>query len=62
MFDESEKRHPVQENERIKVENIHGKLIFIGAEVDLVWRKGAEYEKSSRETQKGVSERGGMSV
>jgi hypothetical protein len=37
MFDESEKRHPVQENERIKVEDIHGKLIFIGAEDDVLW-------------------------
>ena len=37
MFDESEKRHPIQENERIKVENIHGKIIFIGAEDDVLW-------------------------
>lgn len=37
MFDESEKRHPVQEDERIKVENIHGKIIFIGAEDDVLW-------------------------
>ena len=37
MFDESEKRHPIQENERIKVENIRGKIIFIGAEDDVLW-------------------------
>ncbi len=37
MFDESEKRHPIQEEERIKVENIHGKIIFIGAEDDVLW-------------------------
>ena len=37
MFDESEKRHPIQEKERIKVENIHGKIIFIGAEDDVLW-------------------------
>ena len=37
MFDESEKRHPIQEDERIKVENIHGKIIFIGAEDDVLW-------------------------
>jgi len=37
MFDESERRHPVQEEERIKVENIHGKIIFIGAEDDVLW-------------------------
>ena len=37
LFDESEKRHPIREEERIKVENIHGKLIFIGAEDDVLW-------------------------
>ena len=37
MFDESEKRHPIQEEERIKVENIHGKIIFVGAEDDVLW-------------------------
>ena len=37
MFDESERRHPIQEEERIKVENIRGKLIFIGAEDDVLW-------------------------
>ena len=37
MFDESEKRHPVKEDERIKVENIRGKIIFIGAEDDVLW-------------------------
>ena len=37
MFDESEKRHPIREEERIKVENIHGKLVFIGAEDDVLW-------------------------
>ena len=36
LFDESEKRHPIREEERIKVENIHGKLIFIGAEDDVL--------------------------
>lgn len=37
LFDESERRHPVTEDERIKVENIHGKVIFIGAEDDVLW-------------------------
>ena len=37
MFDESERRHPIQEDERIKVENIHGKIIFIGGEDDVLW-------------------------
>ena len=37
MFDESEKLHPVQEEERIKVERIHGKIVFVGAEDDVLW-------------------------
>lgn len=37
MFDESERRHPIQEAEKIKVENIRGKVIFIGAEDDVLW-------------------------
>lgn len=37
MFDESERRHPLQEEEKIKVENIKGKIVFIGAEDDVLW-------------------------
>lgn len=37
MFDESERRHPVQEEEKIRVENIKGKVIFVGAEDDVLW-------------------------
>ena len=37
MFDESERRHPIQESERIKVERIHGRILFIGAEDDVLW-------------------------
>ena len=37
LFDESERRHSIREEERIKVEYIHGKLIFIGAEDDVLW-------------------------
>lgn len=37
MFDESERRHPIQEEERIKVENIKGHIVFIGAEDDVLW-------------------------
>lgn len=37
MFDESEQLHPVQEAEKIKVENIRGKVIFVGAEDDVLW-------------------------
>ncbi len=37
LFDESERRHPIREEERIRVENIRGKLVFIGAEDDVLW-------------------------
>ena len=37
VFDESERLHPIQEEERIKVENIHGKIVFVGAEDDVLW-------------------------
>ena len=37
MFDESERRHPLQEEEKIKVERIKGHIIFIGAEDDVLW-------------------------
>ncbi len=37
MFDESERRHPIREEERIKVEDIRGRLIFIGAEDGVLW-------------------------
>ena len=37
MFDESERRHPLQEEEKIKVERIRGRVICIGAEDDVLW-------------------------
>lgn len=37
MFEEAERLHPVREEERIQVENIKGKLIFVGAEDDVLW-------------------------
>lgn len=37
IFDESERLHPIQEAEKIKVENIRGKIIFVGAEDDVLW-------------------------
>jgi len=37
MFDESERLHPVREEEKIRVENIKGKIIFVGAEDDVLW-------------------------
>ncbi len=37
MFVESEKLHPVIEAEKIKVERIKGRIIFVGAEDDALW-------------------------
>lgn len=37
MFDESERRHSVQEAEKIKVESIRGRVILAGAEDDVLW-------------------------
>lgn len=37
LFDESEQLHPIKEEEKIKVENIKGKIVFIGAEDDVLW-------------------------
>ena len=37
MFDESERRHPIREEEKIKIERIHGRIVFIGAEDDVLW-------------------------
>ena len=37
MFDESERRHPLQEEEKIKVERIRGQIVFVGAEDDVLW-------------------------
>lgn len=37
MFDKSEELHPVTEDEKIKIENIKGRVIVIGAEDDCLW-------------------------
>ena len=37
LFDQSERLHPLREEELIKVEQIRGKLLFVGAEDDCLW-------------------------
>jgi len=37
MFEESERRHPLQEEEKIKVENIKGHVLMVGAKDDTLW-------------------------
>jgi len=37
LFNESERRHPLREEEKIKVENIRGRIVLVGAEDDVLW-------------------------
>ncbi len=37
LFDDSEKAHPITEDEIIKIEKIHGTVLLIGAEDDVLW-------------------------
>ena len=52
MFEESERLHPVTEEEKIKVERIKGKLLLIGAEDDVLW----DTAKYIRRMQKRLQE------
>ncbi len=53
IFDDSEAKHPITEDEFIKVENIKGKLLMVGAEDDTMW-DAARYV---RRAEKRLSER-----
>lgn len=53
IFDDSEAAHPITEEEFIKVENIKGKLIMIGAEDDSLW----DAAKYIRRAEKRLSEK-----
>jgi len=46
IFDDSEAAHPIEEDEFIKVENIKGKLIMIGAEDDSLWNAAKYVERA----------------
>ncbi len=48
IFEDSEKAHPIQEEEKIKVENIQGRLILVGAEDDALWNT-AKYIRRMKE-------------
>lgn len=37
LFNDSEAAHPITEDEKIKVENINGRLILVGAKDDALW-------------------------
>lgn len=55
LFDDSEAAHPITEEEFIKVENICGKLVLIGAEDDALW----DTAKYIRRIEKRLSEKPG---
>ena len=53
IFDDSEAAHPIEEDEFIKIENIKGKLVLIGAEDDASW----DTAKYIRRAEKRLSEK-----
>lgn len=53
LFDDSEAAHPITEDEFIKVENIRGRLLLIGAEDDILW----DTVKYIRRMEKRLAER-----
>ena len=53
LFDDSEAAHPITEEETVKVENIRGRLLLIGAEDDALW----DTAKYIRRMEKRLSER-----
>lgn len=52
LFDDSEAASPITEEETIKVEKIHGKLLLIGAGDDVLW----DTEKYIRRMEKRLNE------
>ena len=50
LFDDSEAVHPILEEEKIKIEKIHGKLLLIGAEDDVLW-DAAKYIRRMEERE-----------
>ena len=53
LFDDSEIAHPITEDETIKIENIHGTLLLMGAEDDVLW----DTAKYIRRMKKRLQER-----
>lgn len=53
IFIDSEKAHPLREEEMIKVERIKGKLLMIGSEDDVLWEAG----KYIRRMEKRLAQR-----
>lgn len=54
LFDDSEKAHSFTGEEMIKVENIHGKLLMIGAEDDVLWDTAKYIRRMEERLKKNV--------
>ena len=48
VFEDSEAAHPITEDEFIKIENIKGKLLMIGAEDDCLWNAGKYVKRAEK--------------
>lgn len=53
LFEDSEKAHPLTEDDMIRIERIHGKLLLVGAEDDALW----DTAKYIRRMKKRLEER-----
>ena len=55
LFIDSEKAHPLTEEQMIKVENIKGKLILVGADDDSFWEAGKYVRRMDKRLQERPS-------
>ena len=51
LFIDSEKAHPLTEEQMIKIENIKGKLILVGADDDSFWEAGKYVRRMDKRLQ-----------
>ncbi len=51
IFEDSEAAHPIKEEEFIKIENIKGKLLLIGAEDDSLWNAAKYVRRAEKRLQ-----------
>lgn len=51
LFDDSEIAHPITEDETIKIENIHGTLLLIGAKDDVLWDTAKYIQRMKKRLQ-----------
>ena len=51
LFDDSEIAHPITEDETIKIENIHGTLLLIGAKDDVLWDAAKYIQRMKKRLQ-----------